>query len=65
MARLSGAADTLGETRNRGRDQPFERRAGPFMTPVIVALYDDCGLAARGITQLVADGFTTDRVEVT
>ena len=35
------------------------------MTPVIVALYDDYGVAARVRTQLVADGFPTDRVEVT
>jgi hypothetical protein len=35
------------------------------MTPVIVALYDDYGIADRVRTQLVADGFPTDRVEVT
>ncbi|MDB6044193.1 MAG: hypothetical protein JWM63_2744 [Gammaproteobacteria bacterium] len=35
------------------------------MTPVIVALYDDYGIATRVRTQLVADGFATDRVEVT
>jgi hypothetical protein len=35
------------------------------MTPVIVALYDDYGIATRVRTQLVADGFVTDRVEVT
>jgi hypothetical protein len=35
------------------------------MTPVIVALYDDYGIADRVRTQLVADGFATDRVEVT
>jgi hypothetical protein len=35
------------------------------MTPVIVALYDDYGVADRVRTQLVADGFPTDRVEVT
>lgn len=35
------------------------------MTPVIVALYDDYGTADRVRTQLVADGFPTDRVEVT
>jgi hypothetical protein len=32
------------------------------MTPVIVALYDDHGTADRVRTQLVADGFPTDRV---
>jgi hypothetical protein len=35
------------------------------MTPVIVALFDDYGIADRVRTQLVADGFATDRVEVT
>lgn len=35
------------------------------MTPVIVALYDDYGIAERVRTELVADGFPTDRVEVT
>ncbi len=35
------------------------------MTPVIVAIYDDYGIADRVRTQLVADGFPTDRVEVT
>ena len=35
------------------------------MTPVIVALYDDYGIADRVRTQLVADGFPTDRVELT
>jgi hypothetical protein len=35
------------------------------MTPVIVALYEDFGVADRVRTQLVADGFPTDRVEVT
>jgi hypothetical protein len=35
------------------------------MTPVFVALYDDYGVADRVRTQLVADGFATDRVEVT
>jgi hypothetical protein len=35
------------------------------MTPVIVALYDDFGVADRVRTQLVADGFPTDRVELT
>ncbi len=35
------------------------------MTPVIVALYEDYGVATRVRTQLVADGFATDRVEVT
>jgi hypothetical protein len=35
------------------------------MTPVIVAIYDDFGVATRVRTQLVADGFATDRVEVT
>jgi hypothetical protein len=35
------------------------------MTPVIVALYDDYGIADRVRIQLVADGFATDRVEVT
>ncbi|HEV7136742.1 MAG TPA: hypothetical protein VGN43_08925 [Steroidobacteraceae bacterium] len=35
------------------------------MTPVIVALFDDYGIAERVRTQLVADGFPTDRVELT
>jgi hypothetical protein len=35
------------------------------MTPVIVALYDDFGVADRVRTQLVATGFPTDRVELT
>jgi hypothetical protein len=35
------------------------------MTPVIVALYDDFGIADRVRTQLVASGFPTDRVELT
>jgi len=35
------------------------------MTPVIVALYDDFAVAERVRTQLVADGFPTDRVELT
>jgi hypothetical protein len=35
------------------------------MTPVIVALYDDFGVADRVRTQLVAEGFPTDRVELT
>jgi hypothetical protein len=35
------------------------------MTPVIVALYDDYGIADRVRTQLVADGFATDRVQLT
>ena len=35
------------------------------MTPVIVALYDDPVIAERVRTQLMADGFSTDRVEVT
>ncbi len=35
------------------------------MTPVIVALFDDYGIAERVRTELVADGFPTDRVEVT
>ena len=35
------------------------------MTPVIVALYDDFGIAERVRTQLVAEGFPTDRVELT
>ncbi len=35
------------------------------MTPVIVAIYDDYGIADRVRTQLVADGFATDRVELT
>ncbi|MGH8138748.1 MAG: hypothetical protein ACREVV_11215 [Steroidobacteraceae bacterium] len=35
------------------------------MTPVIVALFDDFGVAAHVRTELVADGFPTDRVELT
>jgi len=35
------------------------------MTPVIVALFDDYGIADRVRTELVADGFPTDRVELT
>jgi hypothetical protein len=35
------------------------------MTPVIVALFDDYGIAERVRTQLVADGIPTDRVELT
>jgi hypothetical protein len=35
------------------------------MTPVIVAIYDDFGVAERVRTALVADGFPTDRVELT
>lgn len=35
------------------------------MTPVIVALFDDYGVADRVRTELVADGFPTDRVELT
>jgi hypothetical protein len=35
------------------------------MTPVIVALYADYGVADRVRTALVAKGFPTDRVEVT
>lgn len=35
------------------------------MTPVIVALFDDYGVAERVRTELVADGFPTDRVELT
>ena len=35
------------------------------MTPVIVALFDDYGVADRVRTQLVAEGFPTDRVELT
>jgi hypothetical protein len=35
------------------------------MTPVIVALYEDFGVAERVRTELVADGFPTDRVELT
>jgi hypothetical protein len=34
------------------------------MTPVIVALYDDYGIADHMRVQPVADGFATDRVEV-
>jgi hypothetical protein len=32
---------------------------------MIVALYEDYGIADRVRTQLVADGFATDRVEAT
>lgn len=35
------------------------------MTPVIVALFDDYGIADRVRTELVAEGFPTDRVELT
>ncbi|MGH8294551.1 MAG: hypothetical protein ACRETZ_03490 [Steroidobacteraceae bacterium] len=35
------------------------------MTPVIVALFEDYGIAVRVRTELVADGFPTDRVELT
>jgi hypothetical protein len=35
------------------------------MTPVIIALYGDFGVADRVRTQLVAAGFPTDRVELT
>lgn len=35
------------------------------MTPVIVALFDDFGVATRVRTELVKDGFPTDRVELT
>jgi hypothetical protein len=35
------------------------------MTPVIVALYDDFAVAQRVRTELVKDGFPTDRVELT
>jgi hypothetical protein len=35
------------------------------MTPVIVALFDDYGVADRVRAELVADGFPTDRVELT
>lgn len=35
------------------------------MTPVIVALFDDYGIADRVRRELVADGFPTDRVELT
>jgi len=35
------------------------------MKPVMVALYDDFGIADRVRTALVAKGFPTDRVEVT
>ena len=35
------------------------------MIPVIVALYDDFSVAKRVRTELVADGFPTDRVELT
>ena len=37
----------------------------PHMTPVIVALFEDYGIADRVRTELVADGFPTDRVELT
>lgn len=35
------------------------------MIPVIVALFDDYGIADRVRTELVAGGFPTDRVELT
>src|SRR6185437_11877317 len=35
------------------------------MTPVIVALFDDYGIADRVRTELVEDGIPTDRVELT
>jgi hypothetical protein len=35
------------------------------MSPVIVALFDDYGIAERVRTELVADGIPTDRVELT
>ena len=35
------------------------------MTPVIVALFDDYGIADRVRTELVAGGFPTDRVQLT
>jgi hypothetical protein len=35
------------------------------MTPVIVALFDDYGIADRVRTELLAEGFPTDRVELT
>jgi len=35
------------------------------MTPVIVALFDDYGIADRVRTELVAEGLPTDRVELT
>jgi hypothetical protein len=35
------------------------------MTPVIVAAFDDFGVAQQVRTALVADGFPTDRVELT
>jgi hypothetical protein len=35
------------------------------MKPVIVALFDDYGVAERVRTELVADGIPTDRVELT
>ncbi len=35
------------------------------MTPVMVALFDDFGTAQRARTELVGDGFPTDRVELT
>lgn len=35
------------------------------MTPVIVALFDDYGVADRVRTQLVAEGLPADRVELT
>lgn len=48
---------------------PGEPRTGAIrcraMTPVIVALFDDYGIADRVRTELVADGFPTDRVELT
>lgn len=42
--------------------RPIRLRA---MTPVIVALFDDYGIAERVRTELVADGIPTDRVELT
>jgi hypothetical protein len=35
------------------------------MTPLIVALFDDYGIADRVRTELVAEGLPTDRVELT
>lgn len=35
------------------------------MTPLIVALFDDYGIADRVRAELVAEGFPTDRVELT
>lgn len=35
------------------------------MKPIIVALFDDYGVAERVRTELVADGIPTDRVELT